>query len=76
MYQSCCGKTICLGCIYAVKEITKPGKLPLCPFCRTPNPRTSREAMESLMKRVKMKIRMQCVRLGLITSMVLMSHEM
>ena len=53
MYQSCCGKTICIGCIHAVKERTKPGKRPLCPFCRTPNARTNPEAMERLNKRAR-----------------------
>lgn len=32
-YQSCCGKEICSGCLYAVGKIDKEEK---CPFCRTP----------------------------------------
>jgi len=37
MFQSCCGKRICIGCIYAMEE--SEGK-DLCAFCRTP-PATS-----------------------------------
>jgi len=32
MYQSCCGKTLCMGCVVSY-ESTK-GKETLCPFCR------------------------------------------
>ena len=35
IYYSCCGKTICGGCDYAVTKIAKEEK---CPFCRTPHP--------------------------------------
>ena len=34
-YRSCCGKTICSGCIHAVEKRDVVG---LCPFCRTPAP--------------------------------------
>ena len=33
-FQSCCGKSICNGCMY-VMEKSEAGKI-LCPFCRTP----------------------------------------
>ena len=35
-YQSCCGKTLCCGCIYAVYDRTPSHTIPVCPFCRTP----------------------------------------
>jgi len=42
-YQSCCGKTICSGCIYAMDTI--------CPFCRTPTPRSDDEVIKRTQKR-------------------------
>ena len=48
-YKSCCGKTICSGCVHAVKE---NGGLRLCPFCRSPAPSTDEEIIRQLMKRV------------------------
>ena len=35
-YQSCCGKTLCNGCMDAVYDRTPSNKIPVCPFCRTP----------------------------------------
>ena len=49
-YRSCCGKTICCGCMYAVEK--RDGGVGLCPFCRTPAP-TAKEAAEQLKKRSK-----------------------
>jgi len=35
MYQTCCGKTLCQGCVEAAKEEINKGKMKdLCPFCR------------------------------------------
>ena len=53
MFQSCCGKTICCGCIHAqVKEDIKSGKreeeIGACPFCRKPDVRTDEEANKRL----------------------------
>jgi len=44
--ESCCGKRICIGCMYAMK--LSEGK-DLCAFCRTPNAATDEEEI----KRVK-----------------------
>lgn len=33
-FESCCGKMICNGCVYAMKM---SGPKDLCAFCRTPN---------------------------------------
>lgn len=38
-FKSCCGKLICCGCIYEMRERGRKDKeVPLCPFCRTPEP--------------------------------------
>ena len=53
-YQTCCGKIICSGCIYAPRYDNLGNKVDnnKCPFCRTPNP-TFKEAVEWLRKRVE-----------------------
>ena len=48
-YQSCCGKMICCGCVYAG---AMTGEEKLCPFCRTPAPTSDEEAVDMLKKRV------------------------
>ena len=54
-YQSCCGKTICSGCIYAPvydsqgKEVDNRK----CPFCRVSTPHTDEEINKRLKKRVE-----------------------
>ena len=50
VYYSCCGKTICGGCLYAVAQRDKYQK---CPFCRTPAPESNKEGVERLEKRVE-----------------------
>ena len=40
-YNSCCGKVICSGCIFANSMIDLNKQL--CPFCRTPAPFTGDE---------------------------------
>ena len=50
-YKSCCGKTICSGCIYAVEK--RDGGVGLCPFCRTPTP-TAKEMIEQMKKRMEL----------------------
>jgi len=46
-YSTCCGKTICSGCIYAGAMV---GHDQLCPFCRTPAP-SSEEGVKRVKKR-------------------------
>ena len=52
-YQSCCGKRICNGCVYAPvyddqgNEVEKT-----CPFCRTPMATTEEEIVERYKKRM------------------------
>jgi len=48
-YKSCCGKVICSGCIYAVKNMIKGADL--CPFCRTSAPSSNKEIVERINKR-------------------------
>ena len=46
-FKSCCGKTICNGCIYEMKM--SEGK-DLCAFCRTPPPSSKEEKIKQLKK--------------------------
>ena len=57
-FYACCGKTICLGCVYAqIKEEFQSGKRPedcgACPFCRTPPTCTDKEEIERLIAGVE-----------------------
>ena len=49
-YNSCCGKIICSGCIYAVAIRDKEDK---CPFCRTPVPNSDEEMIKQYNKRME-----------------------
>ena len=49
VYQVCCGKDICYGCIYAMHE-TGGNNMKLCPFCKTPPPRSNEEEVERVKK--------------------------
>ena len=49
-FQSCCGKMICRGCIYAMVE--REGVNTLCAFCRTPDPNSAKECIKRLEKRM------------------------
>ena len=46
-FKSCCGKTICNGCIYTMHM--SEGKY-LCPFCREPNATAANEHIERTKK--------------------------
>ena len=48
-YMSCCGKTICIGCIHAGAVV---GDDKLCPFCRAPGP-SLEEANKQVNKRME-----------------------
>ena len=51
-YNSCCGKRICSGCVYAGAKMD--GNVDqLCPFCRAPAPSSDEEAVERAKKRVE-----------------------
>ena len=52
--QSCCGKLICEGCLYANKKRELEERLkPMCLFCRHPEPKTPAEAITNIMKRIE-----------------------
>jgi len=69
-YMSCCGKTICSGCVHAPVYDDQGNKVNnrKCPFCRTPHPRTDEEVMERLNKRVALKDPMAIHKLGVLHS--------
>ena len=52
-YQSCCGKTLCYGCVHysgvAAKAVTG-----MCPFCRAEGTYTHAEAVRRLEKRIEL----------------------
>ena len=50
-YKACCGKIICSGCIHAMEM--RDNGVGLCPFCRTPMPKSNGEAIEMLEKRME-----------------------
>jgi len=56
--MACCGKTMCAGCIHAVQSrAVLAGRVKednICPFCRTPNPKSNEEIIERFEKRMDM----------------------
>ena len=57
VFQSCCGQTLCLGCVHAqIKEDVRNGKCKeegACEFCRTPHAPTYKEELDRLNKGVE-----------------------
>ena len=56
-YNSCCGKTICSGCIHAVYStavLKSKSNPPLCPFCRVPSPTTDEHIIKRYKKRLEL----------------------
>ena len=49
IFESCCGKSICKGCIYAMEE-TGSKNMKLCPFCKTPPAKSEEEGLGRLKK--------------------------
>lgn len=49
-FYACCGKTLCVGCVYAQKkEVISKGKDKMvCAFCRTPPPKSEKEVIDRL----------------------------
>jgi len=54
-YHACCGKQICSGCCYAPLYDDQGNEVDnqKCPFCRTPFPKSNKENIKRLEKRVK-----------------------
>jgi len=51
-YQTCCGKTICSGCIHA-NALMRTTAVALCPFCRMPSPTSDEVGNERERKRME-----------------------
>jgi TPR repeat protein len=49
-YLSCCGKSICDGCMYSLGRTGNDGK---CPFCNSEGSETDEEKVKEIMKRVE-----------------------
>ena len=49
-YYSCCGKSICEGCVFSFH---KSGNIGICAFCKGVNDKTDEERVDELMKRVE-----------------------
>jgi len=54
-YQSCCGKVICNGCVYAPVYDNQGNKVDnkKCAFCRIPTPYSEKEAIKRMKERVE-----------------------
>jgi TPR repeat protein len=51
VYYSCCGKSICFGCVYSLDQTGNDGK---CPFCNSDRGgKTNAERVEEVKKRVE-----------------------
>jgi TPR repeat protein len=51
VYYSCCGKSLCKGCIYSFREY---GNIATCPFCKDERlSKTGEERVEQMLKRVE-----------------------
>ena len=56
-FKSCCGKSICCGCIHAMREEAHGrGKDELCAFCRKPTPTSDEENIERIKKLMEVNI--------------------
>jgi len=61
-YYTCCGKTVCSGCVHAPVYNNQGNKVDIdkqneCPFCRTVAPKSNEAAMKRLRKRVEVNDR-------------------
>ena len=54
-YQTCCGKVICSGCLYAPLYDNQGNQVDnkTCAFCRTPEPASNEEVLERMKKRIE-----------------------
>ena len=52
VYMSCCGKLVCRGCMFEVQKKDTVGGL--CPFCRTPPPRSNKECIKRYNKQIEL----------------------
>jgi len=53
-YMVCCGKTICCGCMHAFQSRATKKEHDICPFCRSPPPRSDEEMIKRYEKRIEL----------------------
>eukprot|EP00979_Chaetoceros_neogracilis_P011360 scaffold2769_cov157-Chaetoceros_neogracile.AAC.3 len=63
-YQSCCGKMLCSGCVYAHSVAAADTERYKCVFCRTESSSSDAEYIERMKKRVKANDAHAMVNLG------------
>ena len=55
VYQTCCGKRLCYGCVIAANNEMEKGTMkPYCPFCRVHLPSTTDERIQRVKKRMEL----------------------
>ena len=55
VYQSCCGKTLCYGCMSASNDEMNKGNMKrCCPYCRVPLPSSDNEDIQRVKKRMEL----------------------
>ena len=65
-YMPCCGKLLCYGCIMAAVEEMKKGNMKqLCAFCRIPHPRSHKDMVKRIKKRIQVDDALAFLDLGL-----------
>ena len=64
MYQSCCGKMLCRGCVHAHTVAAADTEKEKCVFCRTEAPSSYEEEIERMKKRVEANGAWAMVNLG------------
>jgi len=67
LYQPCCGKVLCKGCMETSAEEMRQGNMKRwCPYCRIPMPSTGEECMKRLKKRMKLNDAEAIYQMGLL----------
>jgi TPR repeat protein len=64
MYQSCCGKMLCRGCVHEHSVAASDTEKEKCVFCRTEAPSSDEEDIERMKKRVEANDAWAMVNLG------------
>ena len=67
LYQPCCGKVLCKGCMETSAEEMRQGNMKRwCPYCRVPMPSTGEECMKRTKKRMKLNDAEAIYQMGLL----------
>jgi len=64
VYMACCGKVICRGCVYAFQSRATKKEHDICPFCRTPPPKSDKKKVKRYEKRIEMNDAMAISSMG------------